>query len=411
MKPIITVMKGSTAVVITLRVSLAIVATMFGSWCLATSFSNAYAVDDLETALTFAPGNGRLLAAAAHHTLSADPVSSDAQAKAGADARRALLTDATAAPAVATLGLLEQLHGSGVAARRYFAYGEWLSRRDLSTQFWLIEDAVERGDVNTALHHYDIVLRSQNGADDILYPLLTKASNDPDISDALVRTLSGRPTWTSGFLTYLGDNSEDQLGTARFFAKLRAKHLAVPASAQTTILGKLVAAGRYDAAWDYYATLRQGVDRRRSRDPRFVASITSPTPFDWMVTADPVISVAILGGEGKGSLTFAVPPNIEGELVRQVQLLPPGRYRLKGHSAQIDEVPSERPVWSLRCVGDGREVLRLVVPNSSEASGKFNANFMVPPACGAQWLVLNARGSSSVAGLIGEIDFLLVEPQ
>lgn len=397
--------------VIVLRVGLALISALFGYWALATALASAYATRDVGTALSLAPWDGRLLAEAARQSLSADPASPDAQREAADKARRALTLDPTVTSAVGALGLLAQLQGNSAVARRDFAYAERLSRRDLSTQLWLIEDAVERGEVSTALHHYDVALRSQNGAGDILFPVLVKASNRPAITDALVRTLRGRPSWSAAFLSYLGDNSEDQVGTARFFAKLGAAHVAVPAAAQSTIIGKLVAAGRFDAAWDYYATLRGSIDRRRSRDPRFAASIKHPAPFDWLVTTDPAFSVVILGGGTQGSLVFAAPPSVGGELARQLQLLPPGQYRLEGHSAQIDEAPQERPFWSLRCAGDGRDLLRLVMPNSSEGGGRFIANFTVPADCSAQLLTLNARGSSRAAGLNGEIDYLLIAPQ
>ncbi|MDT9096849.1 hypothetical protein RSW32_26335, partial [Escherichia coli] len=74
-----------------------------------------------------------------------------------------------------------QLHGDVGAARRLFAYGQRLSRRDNSTQLWAIEDAVARNDIPDVLRHYDVALRTSPNLADILYPVLASASADPAI--------------------------------------------------------------------------------------------------------------------------------------------------------------------------------------------------------------------------------------
>lgn len=393
------------------RAVLAAAAALFGYWAFSTALANVYAATDAPLALALATDNGRIRAQLARQQLAEDPASRESQRAAATNARLALAAEPTAAAAASTLGLVAQLEGAPALARARFGYAERLSRRDLSTELWLIEAAVERGDIAQALRHYDIALRTQNGADEILFPVLTQASRDPAIADGLVQTLRQRPYWAAGFLKYLGDNSGDAAATARFFQRLARERVTVPEGAQSAIIAKLVAAQRYDAAWDYYASLRPGADRRRSRDPGFAAEFKLPAPFDWLVSTDPAFSVALQGGAGQGSLSFAAPPSVGGVLVQQLQLLPPGRYRLEGRGTGVDQAPGERPYWTVRCLGDGRELLRLAIPNAGDGGGRFAGRLVVPTGCVAQWLTLNARPSNATAGLSGEIDHLSLAPE
>ncbi|MFV3517295.1 hypothetical protein ACNJD8_22045, partial [Mycobacterium tuberculosis] len=97
---------------------------------------------------------GALLSAA----LSSTEVDKATRERSDRIARQALVQDPTAVAAVATLGINAQLRGDTGPARRIFAYANQLSRRDLRTQLWAIEDAVSRNDIPGVLNNYDIAL-------------------------------------------------------------------------------------------------------------------------------------------------------------------------------------------------------------------------------------------------------------
>lgn len=96
-------------------------------------------------------------------------------------------------------------------------------------------------------------------------------------------------------------------------------------------------------------------------------------------------------------------------MLQQSQLLPPGRYRLTGHSTAIEQVDTALPYWALSCQG-GRELGRVEVPNSSVAGGVFSGTFNVPAGCPVQTLVLVARPSDAVSGLSGAFDRVELMP-
>jgi hypothetical protein len=290
-----------------------------------------------------------------------------------------------------------------------FAYSQILSRRDLTTQIWAIEDAVGRGDIAGALRHYDVALRTNRTAPDLLYPVLADAIGDAAIRAELVRTLAAKPAWGASFVDYVAVGGSDPQATASLFRSLGRTGVPVSARGRTALIGKLMARGEYEDAWAFYASVHPGADRRRSRDPRFTGDAQNPSPFDWFTVNDAGISTTIQRGEQGGIVDFSAPSSIGGPLLRQMQLLPAGRYVLSGRSAGINQPEASRPYWMLACL-DGRELGRIILPNSGEGQARFAGQFIVPAACPAQYLSLVARPSDEVSGVSGQIEEAILRP-
>ena len=96
-------------------------------------------------------------------------------------------------------------------------------------------------------------------------------------------------------------------------------------------------------------------------------------------------------------------------MLTQVQVLPPGAYRLVGRSSGLDQPEASRPYWALTC-RDGRELGRVAVPNSAQAEGQFAGELRVPAGCPVQVLALIARPSDDVSGVSGQIDAAQLVP-
>lgn len=381
------------------RLALASVALVAGVY--ATTFSLSQAIVDRAPAVAhrLAPYNGRITAAYAT-SLAGETATPADRLRADALAKQALQQDPMAVAAAATLGVNADLRGDAIAAQRYFFYAQGLSRRDLRTQLWMIEDAVRRGDVAGALRQYDITLRVFPDMAQILYPVLTSASSDPKIRQRLIETLTGKPAWASNFIAYIGDNATDARSNAVLLSGLRRAGVAVPESASAGIVNALLTAKDFDMAWSYYASIRPDADRRRSRDARFAAALEAPSQLDWMAINDGSgLATSIQGG----IFDFAAPASVGGPMLEQRQLLPPNTYRLSGHSIGIEQAAGDLPYWTLRCQ-DGRELGRVEMPNSIVANGNFTGTFSVPAGCPAQTLVLMAQSSDAVSGLSGQID-------
>lgn len=380
------------------RLALAAVVTLLGYY--GVIFSVAQVVVGRNPALAYrlAPYDGRITGAYAAALVAVDVTPQD-RVDADALAKRALQQAPMAVAALGTLGLNADTRGDTAAARRYFAHAQKLSRRDLRTQLFMIENAVQRGDIPGALHQYDITLRVLPALGDLLYPVLASASTEPAIRRELVKTLAGRPLWSDSFIGFVSSGSDPET-TAALFLSLHAGAVPVLRTASARVINALIASGRADAAWPYYAAIHPDADRRRSRDARFAATPEAPSQFDWIAIND---GSGLTSSIQSGIFDFAVPASVGGPMLQQVQLLPPGTYRLIGHSLGIKQAGGARPYWMLTCQG-GPELGRIEVPNSSVANGNFSGTYIVPASCAVQTLVLIARPSDAASGLSGQFD-------
>lgn len=385
------------------RVALIALALALGGCSALFSLAQVVAKADPGSALRFAPYDGSIIAAYAASL--AGPRANDTdRARADQLARKALRQDPTAIAAVSTLALDAQVRGETGAARRLFAYAQKLSRRNLYTQLWSIEDAVARGDVPEALHWYDVTLRTKPAMSEMLYPVLTEASADPAIRNQVIRTLAGNPSWTESFLNYVAGSGADPQATAALFIGLRGAGVRIPETARSGAVNALLASGKFDQAWAYYASVRPGTGRDRSRDPRFLAMLETPSLLDWIPVNNAGVATSIQRGSEGGVFEFSAPMSAGGPLLEQVQLLPPGRYRLSGRSLGISADTQDLPYWSLTCRLSGLELGRVIVPSSVENNGHFVGYLTVPVGCPVQMLTLLVRPSDAVGGVSGQLD-------
>lgn len=387
------------------RGALALVAAVLGYVGVTHSLAENLRRADPARAFALAPGNAQVAGLLAQRRLT------DAQGAAPpADvvplARTALRHDPTVVPAVVTLGFERQRQGDVAGARRLLAYAQRLSRRDLQTQLWAIEDAVTRGDVPGTLQHYDIALRTSREAPDILFPVLSAAIVQPEVRAALVSTLRARPLWAAAFIGHVAGSETDPRVVAQLFTALRRAGLSISPDASAAVINRLVAGGEVDMAWQHYATLRRGADRRSARDPQFAATPGTPSVFDWIASTDATMTTALGAADGAG-FGFALSPGSGGLLVQQLQWLPPGDYRLEGRSSGIEQPASSLPYWVLVC-RHGGELGRVIVPAGD--NGRFAGRFTVPSNCPVQTLALVGRASDAIGGVSGQIDHLALRP-
>ncbi|MFL0588366.1 tetratricopeptide repeat protein [Sphingomonas olei] len=359
---------------------------------------------DAERAHALAPYDGRMTARLAGVLSGPEATASD-RSRGDDLARKALRQDPVNVPAAAALGFNAQVRGDVATARRAFTYAERLSRRDPMTQLWAIEEAVARNDIGDAVRHYDIALRVKPEMSEVLFPVLAAASVEAPVQAQLVRTLTAKPPWSEGFVNFVAARGTNPQATVVLLQRLDRARVKTPDTAKAALLNALFSSGQIDRAWAYYATIRAGVSRDRARDPGFARQPDVPTSFDWVTVGDG----GIVGTIEKGGFDFSAPASVGGPMLQQVQLLPPGDYRLRGHSTDVDQPDGTLPYWTLVCQ-DGRELGRVTVSRSSQSGGRYAGMLRVPQDCPVQTLVLVARPSDNIAGLSGRIDHAALEP-
>ncbi|EQB04731.1 tetratricopeptide repeat protein [Sphingobium baderi] len=385
---------------------LAAIAGLLGYFSVMQSVALVLPDSRIQDAYALAPRNGHVAARYSQY-MSGPEASPQDWADAVTAAQEALRQDPTAVEAVATLGLEAMLKGDEPRADRLLAYSQRMSRRDLRTQLMAIELAVAREDIAGALHHYDIALRTKKDAPGALFPVLTSALGDDAIRTALVRTLNHRPIWGVDFIRYVARSDADPAAPAAFFRGLAAHRFPIPGTASAAVVNRLLAVGRFEDAWSYYSVSRQGVDRRRSRDPNFKSLLEAPSAFDWVPKSGTGLSTALVPDPANGLFDFTVSMGNGGVLLQQLQMLPRGQYVVEGRSSGLEQPSASRPYWTVRC-RNGQEIGRVEVPNSSHAQGRFEGKVNVPVNCPVQTLALVARSSDDIGGVTGQITHILL---
>lgn len=390
------------------RVVLALLAAMLGLVSVTATLANVIVKIAPERAHALSPGNGVITAALARQRFEVG-LQSDIDSEPARLARLALRQDPTAAEALTVLAFQAQLRADVEEARNLFAYSLTLSRRELQPRIWAIEESVMRGDITGALQNYDIALRTSRRAPDMLFPILASAIAEPQVRSRLIEILSDGPDWGRSFVYYVGVSGSDPEATVAFYREGERAGLPIEDIDRAAVVNGLIAHGLFGEAWDYYASFRSGVEPSRSRDPDFLLATEVRAQFDWQATDDAALFASFVTDGKDGRLDFSAPAGIGGVLLQQMQMLPPGTYRIEGHSTGIDESENALPFWRLAC-GDGRELGRVVMPNSAQSGGAFAGHLSVPADCEVQVLSLVARSSSRIGGMIGQIERVQLVP-
>jgi tetratricopeptide (TPR) repeat protein len=321
-------------------------------------------------------------------------------------AQRALRRDPTVVAAVQTLGLAAQAKGDGARAARLLGYADHLSRRDLQTHLWTIEREVARGDVDAALREYDLALRTSIGARELLFPVLTAAIAESPVAQALLRRFRLVPLWRADFLAYLATDARVDPTVAVRFLETARGGVAIAPEYLSVLISRAIDAGDYATAWRAYRLVRRDADPRQVRDPGFARLADAPSAFDWTPASQGGIAAQAVRQDGASRLEIDAEPGTAGRVIEQLQLLPPGRYRLAVDAGSVSE--GGGLVWALDC-RDGPNLARIAMP-SAPARRYATAPFTISASCRVQHLTLTVDASTSPSALHAEIGRVTVAP-
>lgn len=367
-----------------------------------------------ETGLPSAEANAREALLIAGRQPSAPPAQI---ARASRLARAALRREPINVTAVVALATIASLQQNDALANEIFSYSERLSRHDPATQLWLIENRVAAGDVAGALIHYDRLMSVTPAFRPTLIPILVTAARDPAIALALGDILKRRPLWwTDALVPLIFQSPEPAITLPILLQRLRLD----PARDQerafvAAAITRLANAGAFDEAQALY--LRSGGKRvpgpEQVRNGGFETENRLP-PFDWDLHNEDGRSAMIQShpdNKAGSALFLYVDPDHQGDLARQLLLLPPGTYRLSAQSGDIAGDALGRPQLRISCAAskNGSVPLDLRLPASTASAGT-RSDFVVPAGCPAQWLSLASGLDSSIQDTPPWIDDISITP-
>lgn len=305
-----------------------------------------------------------------------------------ASLRDAALREPVNTEALGTLATLDEYRKDQKRARALFLASEAVSRRNTLSQFWLIEDAVGRGDIAGAITHYNRAMLVSNESRTTLIPVLVGASSDPNIIKALMPLLARRPLWWRDYMTQLGKSGDN---AAAMMAALHATRLDVrnpdDAVLAQDILRRLVAIGAGGSAI-IAANRLEGLPgiTRSLRDGGFETPV-NVLPFAWWLRDEPSIR-AYRDTVPNGSIGLRVSTNsgTGGGVAQQMIGLAPGQYVLVGQAGGIPADPTARPTIDITC-GTGTPLMHAILASSGEDGSGFRFVFHVPAMnCPLQWI-------------------------
>lgn len=307
------------------------------------------------------------------------------------------------------IGSARQAQNDERGAMQAMTLSQRLSRRDFLAQLWFINYAALSGDIDAALHQYDLALRTQPGAPEILFPLLARALADPGIEPHFVPYVRARPPWLVPALNAIATSSPDPGGVARTLVLAGG----LPAGEQyrqveSMMLGQLVSKTGPEAARDYFLTLK-GAEAEQLRQVKFSRRNVDPdrAPMTWGAVASPDAGGRFrTASDGVTMLEGSAAPGAKGLLARKLLFLPPGRYRLAGRGALEAEVGATLSVLvSCASLAGTREIARLEL-----RSGTGVTTTNVPEGCVAQFIDVVLDSGTSDATANARIDHLRLSP-
>lgn len=377
---------------------------------LAVSIAGVTRYDNPEVALRFMPGDAVANARLADQLLQTGSAADRPAVLAAAD--RSLRRSPLSPSALRIEGLLADEAGNHVLAARRIGQAAALTRRDLGTQLWLIEDAVARNDVPGALDHFDIALRTSAAARPILFPVLANAIADPEYRSSFAQLFERRSGWQRDFIVTALQAGQATENIAAILTRLppasdaaQARALVEPAVTQAmnerryALLPPLLASPLARSA----GLSGTGAEARRLTG---FGDVSGVAPFTWLLASE-----ASFGASTNGNgLDVTADSGNGGVVASRALLLPAGRYVLATTGSVDGDVGSGRIAWTMTCAGVPERPLT-ELPLAYGSARAVSVGVSIGPDCPAQWLRLSIAPTGSAPVLRGSVAAVTVAAQ
>lgn len=281
----------------------------------------------------------------------------------GSLARESLSRQAINTTALRILALHAAARGQPAESAAFASLSERVSRRDLVTQFLLIQEAVGANDHELALRHYDRALRTNALASNILFPILGSAISDGMIRRAVVPYVRMRASWVPQFVKFSMQNGgTGPRATAELLLLAGVGDQTEEMIANTTtLIGMLVDRSEFPLAQQLILQV-PGASPNLLQNATFTSRTTDSKygPFAWAAASS--ASVAVTFDNSADSILLAARLFAEagetGTLLRRIIALPPGHYYLNESRTLITGDDSSRAYWQMTCLsGEARAVI------------------------------------------------------
>lgn len=317
----------------------------------------------------------------------------------------ALAEEPLSVAAARTLGFIFDQAGRKRAAMHQLMFAETLTRRDLGVQLWMIEHYVAGGDIERALQHYDIALRTNLGSGVLLFPPLANALEAPEIRAEFAPYVRNPSSWMSDFIIYAAERGENPAVVARALReagglpRLPAYH-----EAQIRMLKALFLRQFYAEGLRLYRTLPGSTADQANRvDFSRETTVAEFAPATWATGDgnDFVTEIETDNDSRKLKYRVLARSGVRGVALSKVLALGSGTYSLSyAIKANGGDVEQADAYWQLRCGAEvGLSPPRRVSKMQVAGGGVFQDSLLVPNGCMVQSLELVLSGGLSSEGI------------
>lgn len=254
-------------------------------------------------------------------------------------------------------------------------------------RIFLLDRDLQRGQIEKATAGIAILTRLVPQAEQVLMPELAKFAVNPATRDTLRAAIIDDRALGGALLTHLvaaGADADLILSLAGPAAKAPVDNSRP--DWRVKLLTRLVAEGAIGKAHGVWSSLAGvGANLQRLYDPGF-SGLPGPPPFNWAFASG---SSGVAEPSGGGALEVEYYGREPAELVSQLTVLPPGRYRLSMR-ASGDGGPGDSSGlrWVVKCHGSNSEIASIPLSGLGQGGKAVGESFTVPASCSAQWLRL-----------------------
>ena len=373
---------------------------------LAVSVAGAFREFSPAAALRFWPIDGLAKATLAERAL-ASGVNRPNIERARMLSRAGYDSEPTSARAARMLALLSQ--ADQATSRRRFLYARQLSRRDLPTTLWLIEDAVQQNNVPLALRQYDIALRTSRAAPPILFPILDAALADGNLRLPIGDLLATGQPWVPEFIEYSLDTGQRTAPLALALAARPRAREGLPLELKRRLIASLIDHQHFDLATRLYGALvRRPFNPAEPVRAGGFEGVGEWPPLDWSVTPSGDYGASLL--EEEGLLQTYSQGGASGTVARQLVLLPPGRYALAVRGTVAPEHRSGSASISVVCA-DGAHQPAASASLQAGSPAQIARPFIVAAgSCRYFWVNVEVGSAGEGARFEASLDDIRIRP-
>ncbi len=299
--------------------------------------------------------------------------------------------------AIRSLAMAKAMNGQTDVTDELMSAAESMSRRDLLVQLWLIEDAVSKGNVQTALQHYDRALTTQTSAPEILFPILAEALSDHELAREISKFIRRDASWTGRFVDYA--ISESRGITALAGVVLAAGGL--PAGPdrdrqEEMILRRLIAEGHFSDALNF-AMRMPNANRQALLEPNLTFASVHPrfAPLSWHIN-DAIAGATAQTSGSNVAVEVTVNPDSSEIALEKIKFLKPTGLNLSTTYTFRSVQSGDFAVWEVACPSkDGTPTVATSFPIRPVFAGRPSTmNYHVSASCNPVLLRLKVSGGS-----------------